>query len=198
MIQTADRLLDRAIVLAPQYAPVLAAKALSTMLSSNAPGCYGDRDAAEALPEAKEFIDRALAQDPNLAEAHAVLGLFLRTSGTDAAEATAALRRALELNPNLSDAKLWLANSLKSAESFSILESIVERDPGFYPAVNLLASHYAVRGEREKLERLLESRGAHPRRSHADRRYPRPRGAVDGRRRGRLPALERRRVVLSE
>ncbi len=155
-IQTADRLLDRAIVLAPTYAPVLAAKALSTMLLSNAPGCYGDRDAAEALPEAKTFIDRAMAQDPNLAEAHAVLGLFLRNSGTGAAEAAAALRRALELNPNLSDAKLWLANSLGNAESFTILESIVERDPGFYPAIKMLASHYAMRMERESLERLLD------------------------------------------
>ena len=66
----ADGQLDQAIRLAPDYAPLYAAKALSTILLSNGDGCYGSRPVDKALPEAKEHLDRALELAPNLAEAH--------------------------------------------------------------------------------------------------------------------------------
>ncbi len=37
---------------------------------------YGDRNPAEAVPEARRLLERALAADPNLAETHTSLGFL--------------------------------------------------------------------------------------------------------------------------
>ena len=155
-LERADRLLDQALGLAPEYAPLHAAKALTTMLLSDGFGFYGKRPSAEALPDAKQRIDRALALDPELAEAHSVLGLYLRSDPDTKQEAIAALRRALAINPNLSEAKLWLANALSGSEAVAILESIVDRDPGFFPAITSLSWHYARKAKRQKLKELYD------------------------------------------
>lgn len=65
----------------------------------------------EAVALAQTLLDRALALDPDLAEAHAVQGLlflYLR----DPARAEPALARALTLNPGQSDTLHWQAELL--------------------------------------------------------------------------------------
>ncbi len=83
--------------------------------------------------------------------------LFFRNATTGR---KASIDRALELdrqlNPNHTNAKLWLTNARPNdRESFAELEQLVERDPGFLPAVGNLSGHYILRGEyaraREKL-----------------------------------------------
>src|SRR5260221_9410584 len=67
--------------------------------SHHSPLAAGPSPADEILATA----GKALAMDPNLAEAHAARGFALRTGGRRA-EAAAAFERALELDPNCYDA----------------------------------------------------------------------------------------------
>ena len=154
-LQRAESELAQALSLAPEYPPLHAAQGLVTLLLSNAQGCYGERPAIEELPKAKAAFDRALDLDPNLGVAHAGIGLYLSVQDKYE-EAAQALRHALTLNPNLTEAKLWLANAVDGAESYGLLQDIVDRDPGFVPAVQNLALHYAALGDRDRLEALLD------------------------------------------
>ncbi|MEM6531741.1 MAG: hypothetical protein AAF654_03925 [Myxococcota bacterium] len=152
----ADALLAGAIARAPEYAPAYSTKAVSTMLLSNIKGGYGDRDAKEALAEAKTYIDRALELDPNLADAHAALGLY-RDSGPGLGDPVPPLTHALELDPNHTEAQLWLANSMPlGKESFARLERLVEKDPAFIPAISNLAHYYSQRQEFDRARALLD------------------------------------------
>ena len=72
----------------------------------------------EAFPKAREAAERALALDPNLAEAHASLGLVRFQYDRDWAGAEASLRKALELNPNYPPAHQYFADYLKAMGRF--------------------------------------------------------------------------------
>jgi TolB-like protein/Flp pilus assembly protein TadD len=147
----AAELLDNAIAIDPDYAPAYVQKALVLLLLSDAPGTYGDIPEEEAKAASRPLIDKALALDPDLAEAYATLGLWYSQSDSTRDEATAALRRALELNPNLADAGNWLSSQLAgselNAESVDLLEAVVERDPLYKPAFNnLIFTYMQTRG----------------------------------------------------
>jgi TolB-like protein len=76
-MKEASRLLDRALEIDAEYAPALAQKALVTVLMSDGVGSYGDIPADDAYAAARLIVDRAIAIDPQLAEAHAVSGLIM-------------------------------------------------------------------------------------------------------------------------
>ncbi|MEO0812623.1 MAG: tetratricopeptide repeat protein, partial [Myxococcota bacterium] len=151
----ASTLLGSAIDRAPSYAPAYATKAVATMLLSNMQGGYGERESREALAEAKTFIDRALELDPQLPDAHAALGLYLE-SAPGKGDPVPALTRALELDPNHTEAQLWLANAMPaSKESFARLERLVDQDPAFIPAVSNLTNFYTQRAEFDRARAIL-------------------------------------------
>jgi TolB-like protein/Tfp pilus assembly protein PilF len=146
-MKDASRLLDQALKLDGEYAPALAQKALVTVLQSDGVGSYGEIPAGEAYTAARLLIDRAIAIDPVLAEAHAVSGLIM--SGEDdasIAEEIATLEYALSLNPNLDNTRNWLSTAYNEAsrndEARALLEAVVERDPMFGPAFNNLIQTY--------------------------------------------------------
>jgi tetratricopeptide (TPR) repeat protein len=64
---------------------------------------------SEAMPKAKAAAERALQLDPNLAEAHASLGLIAPFLNWNWAEAKEQYERAIELNPNYATAHHWYA-----------------------------------------------------------------------------------------
>ena len=142
----AAELLDMAIAIDPDYAPAYAQKALVLLLLSDAPGTYGDIPELEAKAASRPLIDKALALDPKLPEAHATLGLWYAQSDATLNEAIAALRHALELNPNQTDAGNWLSSQLAGSalhsDSLGLLEAVVERDPLYRPAFNNLIFIY--------------------------------------------------------
>ena len=145
-MKEASRLLDQALEMDADYAPALAQKALVLMLMSDNMA-YGDIPAEEAGPAARHIIDRALAIDPKLAEAHAVSGwIMLNEKHRSNAEAVEVLEYALRLNPNLDNARNWLAIAHKAAgrhdEARALWESVVERDPMYGPAFANLIQHY--------------------------------------------------------
>jgi TolB-like protein/Flp pilus assembly protein TadD len=150
-MREASRLLDQALAIDADYAPALAQKALVTVLMSDSVGSYGDIPADEAYADARLTVDRALAIDPKLAEAHAVSGLIMGGEmDRSNAEEIEVLEYALSLNPNLDNTRNWLSTAYGEAgrrdESRALLESVVERDPMYGPAfANLIQSYLATR-----------------------------------------------------
>jgi adenylate cyclase len=95
----------------------------------------------EALEQAEEAIAKAVAINPNVAQAYYTQGLIRRAKG-DQLGALEALSRAVEVNPNLPRALAEKANQLTSlgrpAEAPQLVEKAIKlspRDPalgGFY------------------------------------------------------------------
>jgi adenylate cyclase len=93
----------------------------------------------ESVDRCRELLAQALAQNETLAEAHSVLaGLLVGDDELAAAEREA--RRAIELNPSLSDPYRWLAQIAagdgRISDSIHLLEAAQQIDP---VDVNVLA-----------------------------------------------------------
>ena len=111
-----------------QFAPAYAAMADSWLLLS----LYGNVTTLKATEKAQDMIDKALAIDPESAEAFAALGLARWQIGQmDAAES--ALRHAVDLNEDYIPAQLWLAGVLgelgRYPEENRVLEQAMTKDP---------------------------------------------------------------------
>jgi eukaryotic-like serine/threonine-protein kinase len=106
----------RAVDLDPTYAPAHAALAdcynqLGTVIvGAGSPQQFRPRAAAEAV--------KALQLDPYSAEAHAALG-YVHHYNWEWADAEKEFRRAIELNPSYSLARIWYANLLMSRNRMS-------------------------------------------------------------------------------
>jgi TolB-like protein/Tfp pilus assembly protein PilF len=140
-------LLDQAIAIDNNYAPALAQKALALILLSDGGGSYGSIPEAEAAIEARVLIDKALALDPRLAEAHAISALTMESERSGTWEEMAELLEyALSLNPNSDNTRAWLARIYgfqgRNVESRELGESIMKHDPLFGVAFNNLVSEY--------------------------------------------------------
>ncbi len=160
LMEEASILLDEALAIDPNYAPALAQKALAIMLLSNSDGAYGDIPLDVALRESRPLIDKALELNPDLAEAHAVLGLWYSNgSRTSSEQAIVSLRKSLAINPTNANANNWLASELAGAESFNeslrLYEAVVERDPLYRPAFNNVIFHYVQIRSMDRAEALV-------------------------------------------
>jgi TolB-like protein/Tfp pilus assembly protein PilF len=124
---------------------------------------FGVLSADETIPQARAAIERALELDPDLAEAHAVLGQVL-LSELRLEEAERALRRALELNPGSTEAHgpyAVLLNLLgRASESVRMARRAVELDPlSIRTRMNLATSLLFTRdydGALDEAARVLE------------------------------------------
>jgi TolB-like protein/Tfp pilus assembly protein PilF len=160
LMEEASVLLDEALAIDANYAPALAQKALAIMLLSNSDGAYGDIPLDVALRESRPLLDKALELDPDLAEAHAIVGLWYSNgSRTSSEEAIASLRKSLAINPTNANANNWLASELAGAESFNeslrLYEAVVERDPLYRPAFNNVIFHYVQIRSMDRAEALV-------------------------------------------
>lgn len=155
----ASTLLDEALRIDPDYAPALTQKALVLLLLSNSPGSYGDIPSDAALRMSKPLLDRALTVDPELADAWAVLGLWQsNVSASSSPDAIVSLKKALSINPSMTNAKNWLASELGAGhyqESRQLYESIVDNDPLYRPAVANLTFAYLGTHEIDKTDALI-------------------------------------------
>jgi len=86
----------------------------------------------DALTEAKEYADRALALDPETAQAHMVLGLVQSSRGNQQ-QAVIQFRQALQIDPNDYDTLYWLlcvyAQTGKTAAALPLADRLKEMDP---------------------------------------------------------------------
>lgn len=98
----------RAVAIDPEFAPAWALLAVGqTLLGFD----------AEPGEDGREAADRALALDPDLAEAHAMKGRVLVGAGKTA-EAKAEIERALELNPESYDVNAAAARYFIAAKNY--------------------------------------------------------------------------------
>jgi len=157
-IESAVELLDRAIERDPGYAPAYAQRGIATIMLSER--SYGTVPEADAQRNGKRFLDRALEIDPNLAEAWGGLGLYYANRQTEHEQATEALTRALELNPNNIDASNWLyvnfSNTGQAANALAMIEYMTERDPLYKPAFGNGVQAFNDVGQRNKAQALID------------------------------------------
>ena len=108
-LQRAAALFQRAVDLDPAYALAYTGIADAAILLSARH--YGNLPMQQALARARPAVERALELAPDLAEAHASLGLLQLTEG-DADAAVRSLEHALALNAGYSMAHVWLGLAL--------------------------------------------------------------------------------------
>ena len=146
-LSQAQRYFEDAVERDPLYAPAYNGLVDSLLLQSDY--AFGDKPLEQQIAVAVPLIHRSLQLDPLLAETHASLG-FLRMFEFDLLAAEAALIRAIDLNPNLSRAHLWLYVTYDQAaqprKAFAALQSTFSLDP-LSPIVNAnLAAEWWIRG----------------------------------------------------
>lgn len=169
-LEEARRQFERATELDPQFAEAWVGLADSVLLLFNNHLALTQE---QAMPIAGAALDRAMALDPNLADAYATLGLMKQKiweqsrRGPALADAERAFRRAIELNPNDVRAVTWLASTKatvgQTEEAIELYQAALRLDPlARTPFINLPAL-YAAQGQNDRaLELFLEAVDVHP------------------------------------
>ena len=95
---------------------------------------FGGTEPTELFPKAKAMAHKALLLDPNLAEAHASLGLLEALADFDFATSVRELEEAIRLNPSYATAHHWLGNAPLASlgqfdHSIAEIKRALELDP---------------------------------------------------------------------
>ena len=152
--------LQRAIEIDPDFAEAHAEWAIGRLMGNLS---FSQLDAARAA------IDRSLTLQPKLLRAQAAMGLSrLQSRPPEPAAAEAILRDVLAQDPNMSDALLWLSNSLaaqgRDDDAQAVLQRAVRIDP-LHPSITAnLANELIRRGKEREGTQILENalRQPHP------------------------------------
>ncbi len=124
--------LERSVRLDPEYAPAHAWLAIGIMLLLNSPNSYGDYTLSQVQELATPHIERALALEPDLAEAHGAQALMANQSG-DFPKGISSANRAVALNPVFVDALNWGSQSSQAmgdwGTALAMIESLIVVDP---------------------------------------------------------------------
>jgi tetratricopeptide (TPR) repeat protein len=107
-LRTSLQLYQQAVRLEPLYAPAYAGQAMCYAVMASNSEVSPDHAADSAAEAARE----AIALDPDVADAHAALGLIAYSIDSDWKRADAELSRAASLDPNSATAHQWRALSL--------------------------------------------------------------------------------------
>ena len=114
--------------LEPEFAAALARQAQAVLLSVP----YGGAEEDNAIATSEALLDRALAADPELAEAHATRG-YLLLENNNCEAALLSFEKALALNPGLVEAIHWSALCLtysgRMRESLQLEQRAHHLDP---------------------------------------------------------------------
>ena len=120
---------QKAIQLAPDYAPAYASLAFSYNLLASSEFA----PPRENYAKAKELARQALEKDETLSEAHAALGFALCNSDWNWSAAEAEFKRAIELNSKSDTARhvyaLYLGAMGRSDEAVAEMKKVLELDP---------------------------------------------------------------------
>src|SRR4030095_5541920 len=125
-------------------------------------GSYGAVPPTKTVPRAKAAAKKALEIDPDLAEAHASLGLAALTYDWDWSEAELEFKRAIQLNPNYGTAYQWYSSLFRALRQFenAIAEAkkTLEVDPlSLIANTNLALQLYYARRYDESIEQFKQS-----------------------------------------
>ena len=120
---------ERAISTDPEFAKAYSGIADTYGVLAN----HGHESHEVALPKAKEAAKTAIHLDPNLAEAHASLGLAYLQFKSDPVRAEAEFKEAIRLNPSYATARQWYAGTLQTQmrfeEAAEQAQKAIELDP---------------------------------------------------------------------
>lgn len=115
----------------------------------------------EALTRARASVVKAVELDPTLAEAHLALGMQQLYGEWDFEAAEVSLKRALELNPSLTDAwyhwAWWLEMQGDDEEAITAGEKTIELSPLSYFHIAWLADQYRDAGDYDRAAGLAQS-----------------------------------------
>ena len=130
---------EKAVAADPDYALAYAGLADAYFLLA----WYQEMPQAEAYARSKEYVNKALRINKNLAEAHTVLGGILTWNEWKWEEARKELQLAVELNPNFVTAHSYYAELLdilrENSEARKQINLALEIDP-FFPMMRALSS----------------------------------------------------------
>jgi TolB-like protein len=106
---------------------------------------YSNVPKQEGFAKSKEYVEKALGIDKNLAEAHTVLGGLLTWNDWNWEEARKELQLAVKLNPNFVTAHSYYSELLdilrETTEARRQINIALELDP-FFPAMHFLSAIY--------------------------------------------------------
>lgn len=151
-IRTAVTHLEKSVALDPDFALAHATLAYCYTLLSGAG--FGTLPDGPAHQKARDAVNRALAIDETLAEAHAALAYIKFRIDWDWEQADAEFRRAIELKPGYSTAHEWYALFLsmhkRTDEALREMKIALELDPMSVAVNNGLGRVYHYRDEMDK------------------------------------------------
>ncbi len=154
--RTAAQYLRQAIAIDSTYAPSWAALGLVYI---DEPGQFGTR--ADDVGQARRFIDRALALDPDLGLAHEAKGEIAFRQDWNWALADRELRRAIELSPNLFEAHHMLSHLMmalgRERDSFREAGAALALDPLNTDATLHMGWVYLATGQLERAVRQFRA-----------------------------------------
>jgi TolB-like protein len=161
-IEGAVREFEKAIALDPEYALGHAELAIAILLLKR--GQYGDLTDTEAIARAAPYAERAMALDPNLAEARAATG-FVLWDQENLEEAQTHFRQAIQINPNYSIVYNWMGlllglNLGRYAEAFAAHEMTLRLDPLSIPTTGNIVMALIDRNRLDEADRELEKLAA--------------------------------------
>jgi len=138
---------EEAIRIDPGYARAYAGLADAHLVAAN----FGWKRPLDALRPAREAIDRALALDPQLADAQVSLGAILSWYEWDFEGADAAFQKAIALDPQHAFARYWYSLLLnftnRPDEARTMLEAALRLDPLALQLRNGLGNQFQWRGD---------------------------------------------------
>jgi len=149
------RYLRQALEIEPGFALAWTALALAEMRGANA----GWAPIPEAVTRARSALECALSSEPDLAEAHAVMGWLQLVYDLKFREAAASIRRALELAPgNLTVLRVGAESARnlgRFQEAVELARRAVEQDPLSGTSYNILGLTLSVAGMFEEAESVF-------------------------------------------
>ena len=158
------------VELDPGYAIAHAELAMAVLLFES----YSDEmSLKEAVDRAAPSVEQALQLDPLLAEAQAAKGFLLQRENGHNPESEIFLERAVELNPNYTDALVWLGFSYEYSgrrqyeKAFEAVEQAAAVDPLSGVALHAYAISLIHRGRLDDAAIVVEKLASINREKHA-------------------------------
>jgi Tfp pilus assembly protein PilF len=156
-LERARQSFEEAIAKDPNYAPAYSGLANTYLLLREYSTMPSDQAYARALVAAR----RAVALDPNLAEAHNALGFISFFSSWDAATATREFETALRLNPNSATVHHWYGSMLmhqaRFAEALDQLNQAQRLQPTSSAILATKAYALGLQGHRNEAADMLQN-----------------------------------------
>ena len=154
-VEGAVREFEKAIVFDPDYALAHAELAIATLFLT----VYGDLTVTEAVARAEPHVERSMALDSTLAQAHAATGYLFRFQ-ENANDALTHFRQAIQINPNYAIVYnamgIVLGGIGHYEEAYAMTEVALRLDPLSRPAIGNRINGLRNRNLLAEAERELE------------------------------------------